>query len=76
MKNNRSNKQNVENSRYEIMCEILAVQREMSIALQNLDFAEDFDNIDVASHKITLAQSRYDRIIKKARDIKLDYSFM
>jgi len=51
----------------EILTELTNAQRDLAVALHNFDFAANAEMVDLFSHQITLAQSRYDYIILRAR---------
>lgn len=51
----------------QLINEILAAKRELKIAMDNFNYADRQDLVDLYSHQITVAQSRYDVLIKNAR---------
>ena len=51
----------------ELLPLLLDARRELSVAYSNFDFATTSDLIDICSHQITIAQAKYDYILKKAK---------
>ena len=47
--------------------EIIAAKRELTIAMDNFNYADRKDLVDLFSHQITLAQAKCDVLIKNAR---------
>ena len=58
----------------EILQDILVAKRELLIATQNFDFADNNELIDLYSYQIIVAQSKCDYLLKKARDNGISYS--
>lgn len=71
-----SNKQNKEDEKTrQFINEIISAKRELKIAMDNFNYADRDDLVDLYSHQITLAQAKYDVLIKNARlyNIKLNH---
>jgi len=58
----------------EILQDILAAKRELLIATQNFNFADNNELIDLYSYQIIVAQSKCDYLLKKAKDNGISYS--
>lgn len=58
----------------QLIKEIIAAKRELKVAMDNFNYADRKDLVDLYSHQITVAQSKYDVLIKNARlyNLKLD----
>ena len=58
---------------HETLTELVEARQELLVALQNFDFASTSELVDLFSHQITLAQVKYDFIIKKARNNNISF---
>lgn len=52
----------------EIIPLLLEARRELNVAYANFDFAVASDLIDICTHQITVAQAKYDYILRKAKE--------
>ncbi|OQB14514.1 MAG: hypothetical protein BWY15_01023 [Firmicutes bacterium ADurb.Bin193] len=58
----------------EIIHDIILAKTELETATQNYNFADSDDLIDIYAYRIIAAQTKYNMLIKKAREKGLSYN--